>query len=193
MSSECFSSDEKTTKAPLANPMAYMEKMNLDTIARAGAVLTPMASVRQAGAYVEQALHQQQQALHQQQQEAYADMGNIAQQRTANELTSSHSAGYPSSPYVHPDLRDRWAQCHLCCKWGMSLWPPVLPAGVLPLTDIDGFGYLCDACQDLDEPPLYPNAIQRCAQSLEHVMPQSLRGNTSVLATISALVVWNEP
>ena len=190
---ECFSADEKTTKAPLVNPMAYMEKMNSDTIARARAVLTPMASVRQAGAYVEQALHQQQQGENPGRQEAYADIGNIAQQRTANELTSSHSAGYPSSPYVHPDLRDRWAQCHWCCKWGMSLWPPVLPAGVLPLTDIDGLGYTCDVCYDWDELWGYPNAIQRCAQSLEHVMPRSLRDNTSVLATISAFVVWDEP
>jgi hypothetical protein len=155
--------------------------------------LTPMASVRQAGAYVEQALHQQQQGENPGSQEAYADIGNIAQQRTANELTSSHSAGYPSSPYVHPDLRHRWAQCHWCCKWGMSLWPPVLPAGVLPLTDIDGLGYTCDVCYDWDELWGYPNAIQRCAQSLEHVMPRSLRGNTSVLTTISALMVGDGP
>ena len=69
----------------------------------------------------------------------------------------------------------------------------LLPAGVLPLTDIDDLGYLCDACFDLAEPPWYPNARQRCAQSLEHVMPQSLRGNLEVLATMSAFVVRNDP
>jgi hypothetical protein len=189
---ECFSADEETIRAPLVNPMTHMEKRNSDTGAEV--VLHPRASVRQAGAYVKQALHQQQQGENLGSQVAYADIGNIPQQWTTDELTSSHSAGYPSLPYVPPGFyEDSWLQCHWCCKWGMSLWPPVLPAGVLPLTDIDGLGYLCDACQDLDEPPLYPNAIQRCAQSLEHVMPQSLRGNTSVLATISALVVWNEP
>ena len=74
----------------------------------------------------------------------------------------------------------------------MSLNPPVLPTGVLSLIGVDGVGYLCDACYDLAEPPWYPNARQRCAQSLEHVMPQSLRGNAIVLATMSAFVAEND-
>jgi hypothetical protein len=107
---------------------------------------------------------------------------------------SSNIIVYPSLPYVRTGFyEDKWCQCHWCWKWGMSLWPPVLPAGVLPLTDIDGLGYLCDACYDLAEPPWYPNARQRCAQSLEHVMPQSLRGSHAVLATLSAFLVWNDP
>jgi len=74
----------------------------------------------------------------------------------------------------------------------MSLRPPVLPAGVLSLLDVDGVGQFCDTCFALDEPPWYPNARQRCAQSLGHVMPQSLRGNADVLATMSAFVVEND-
>jgi len=104
-----------------------------------------------------------------------------------------HMAVYPTLPYVPSGFyEDKWCKCDWCSKWGMSLWPPVLPAGVLSLIDIDGLGYLCDACYDLAEPPWYPNARQRCAQSLERVMPESLRGNPTVLATISAFVVWND-
>ena len=71
----------------------------------------------------------------------------------------------------------------------MSLNPPVLPAGVLSLTDVDGVGYVCDTCFAWNA---YPNARQRCAQSLDHVMPQSLRGNAIVLATMSAFVAEND-
>ena len=121
----------------------------------------------------------------------------------------------PDLLYVPPDFYDdKWRRCHWCWKWGMCLWPhpltpahthdvevwpPVLPDGVLQLTRytpsgcIDCVGYLCDTCYDLEEPPWYPNARQRCAQSSEHIMPHSLRGNPTVLATISAFVVWNDP
>ena len=76
----------------------------------------------------------------------------------------------------------------------MSLCDEVLPVGVLALWDVDGVGYLCDKCNFvLKEPPWYPNARQRCAQSLEHVMPQSLRGKAEVLVIMSAFVVYNEP
>lgn len=74
----------------------------------------------------------------------------------------------------------------------MSLNPPVLPAGVLSLIDVDGVGFLCDTCFDLAGPPWYPNARQLCAQSLEPVMPQSIRGNANVLATMSAFVAEND-
>jgi hypothetical protein len=63
-------------------------------------------------------------------------------------------AVYPTLPYVPSGFyEDKWCKCDWCSKWGMSLWPPVLPAGVLSLIDIDGLGYLCDACYDLAEPP----------------------------------------
>ena len=75
----------------------------------------------------------------------------------------------------------------------MSLWPPVLPAGVLSLTNIDGVGYLCDACYELEEPPWMPNARQRCVLSLHNIMPQSLRGNYTVLANLAKFVVFNDP
>ena len=74
----------------------------------------------------------------------------------------------------------------------MSLWLPVLPAGVLQL-NMQGRGYLCVTCYDLAEPPWYPNARQRCAQSLVHVMPQSIRGSHAVLAALSTFLVWNDP
>ena len=99
---------------------------------------------------------------------------------------------YVGAPVI--DYRNEWWQCHWCWKWGMSLCDEVLPYGVLPLWDVDGVGYLCDNCGFvLEEPPWYPNARQRCAQSLEHVMPQSLRGNAEVLKIMSAFVVDNEP
>jgi|TARA_B100000787_G_scaffold166889_1_gene152765 hypothetical protein len=54
-------------------------------------------------------------------------------------------------------------------------------------------GYLCDACRELAEPPWYPNARRRCAQSLKHVMPHQLRDHDAVLTTIAAFVLGNDP
>ena len=101
---------------------------------------------------------------------------------------------YPNPCYVSEGFyRNRWAQCHWCWKWGMSLWPPVLPTNVLPLWNVDGVGYLCDHCLALDEPPWQPNARQRCAQALRWIMPANLRGNAAVLAVMSTFMVWNDP
>jgi len=88
----------------------------------------------------------------------------------------------------------KWRQCLWCWKRGMDVHDFMLPDGVIAVTYHDSRDcYLCDTCSDLEEPPWYPNARRRCAQSLKHIMPQSLRGNDEVLATMSAFVIGNDP
>ena len=101
---------------------------------------------------------------------------------------------FPGLPNVPTDLYDdKWIQCEWCWKWGMALWPPALPEDVLPLWDIDGLGYLCDNCFALEEPPWQPNARQRCAQALQWIMPENLKGSSVILATISTFIAQNDP
>ena len=117
--------------------------------------------------------------------------------------------GYPTSSSRHePDMdprvmnqiifedlfKDKWQQCFWCWKWGMEVFGFLRPIGVGSMTYHDARDcYLCINCSDLAEPPWYPNARRRCAQSLKHIMPQSLRGNDEVLATMSAFVIGNDP
>ena len=192
--------DKEAIKNPVARPMTDMKKEDPDTSARESFKLIGMAPVSGhdtdmgKGAYVKQALRQQQQRDDLGGRDACTDMVTASWQHPTNDLVSGHSMTYPGSPNAPPGFyRDEWLHCHWCGKREMSLCPPVLPAAVLPLRCTDDLGYSCDACRYLGEPPLYPKAIQRCARSLEHIMPRSLRGNSVVLTTMSSFVVWNGP
>ena len=99
-------------------------------------------------------------------------------------------------------FKDRWQQCLWCWKWGVEVfrygdgWNSdfILPDGIRSVTYHNSRTcYLCDTCSGLAEPPWYPNARRRCAQSLKHIMPQLLRGHDEVLAALSKFVIGNEP
>ena len=94
-----------------------------------------------------------------------------------------------------------WQQCTWCATWGKttvyrSAEDIAWGCATLSISSVDDprAPFLrCERCLELDEPPLYPNALWRCANAMKLFMPEELIAEDNLLKHMAGFVVENDP